>query len=100
MRRRNQDNSQYTAEMCSQAIDLIDTNDDIASSIPMETISKHGYTEASCYLEVNCSVSLGDASLIDESSVIWLAMKNNIDAEEFCDKISEYVQLLHLEIIS
>ena len=75
--------------MCSLAIDLIDENDDIAFSIPIETISKHGYTESSCYLEVKCSVSLGDTSLIDESSVIWLAMDEDNEAEEFCDKITE-----------
>ena len=46
-----QDNS-YQAEMCSQAIDFIDSSDDIAISIPMETIIKYGYTEDSCYLEV------------------------------------------------
>lgn len=75
--------------MCLQAIDFIDENDDIAFSIPMETISKHGYTEASCYLEVKCSVSLGDTSLIDESSVIWLAMDGDNEAEGFCNKITE-----------
>ena len=89
LQRRNQTSSEYQAEMCSQTIDLIDENDDIAFSIPMETISKHGYTEMSCYLEVKCSVSLGDTSLIDESSVIWLKMDGDNEAEEFCDKITE-----------
>lgn len=89
LQRQNQTNNKYQAELCSQVIDLIDENDDIAYSIPMETISKHGYTEASCYLEVKCSVSLGNTSIIDESSVIWLAMDGDNEAEEFCEKITE-----------
>jgi len=70
-------------------IDFIDSENDIAFSIPMETITKYGYTEASCYLEVNCSVSLGDASLIDGSSVIWLILDGDKEAEDFSDNIRE-----------
>ena len=75
--------------MCSMKIDFIDSEDDIAFSIPMGTVTKYGYTESSCYLEVNCSVSLGDASLIDGSSVIWLSLDGDIEAEDFCDNIRE-----------
>jgi len=75
--------------MSSMKIDFIDSENDIAFSIPMETITKYGYTEASCYLEVNCSVSLGDASLIDGSSVIWLILDGDKEAEDFSDNIRE-----------